>query len=359
MARPEQDDAVGGRIDSVDTPESRADRARGCLLGLAIGDAMGAPAENMSAEAIRRRWGTVDGFLTDDPAGTDDTEFAAFSATLLIRHGRALTSFKVAAAWREHLTARTAFPGGGFSTLAAVQNLRAGIEPPGSGRHLHSWSDSLAMRAAVFGVYASGEPDLAAGLAAEDGVVELAGEGVFGGQAVAAAVAVAMSGGDAETCVDAALDVVPHDSWTARSIEAAVLPARVEPDESDGSGDRIGPLSRDQFERVVAGRRYPWTDLAPEAVSLAFAAFLAADGAFRPSVTGAISMGRDADTTAAIAGALAGASSGMGGIPDDWRTAIGPITGRCLGEVVAGLEPVELADRLVEASSADGREVER
>ncbi len=93
---------------------------------------------------------------------------------------------------------------------------------------------------------------------------------------------------------------------------------------------------------------YPWTDLAPEAVALAFGAFLAADGSFADAVTGAVAMGRDADTTAAIAGALAGAHGGLDGIPVDWRERIGPVTGRCLGEVVAGLHPLDLADRLAE-----------
>ena len=99
---------------------------------------------------------------------------------------------------------------------------------------------------------------------------------------------------------------------------------------------------------AVVVRSYPWTDLAPEAVALAFGAFLAAAGEFAGAVTGAVAMGRDADTTAAIAGALAGAYGGLGAVPADWRAQIGPVTGRCLGEVVAGLHPLDLADRLAE-----------
>ncbi|MFF5422476.1 ADP-ribosylglycohydrolase family protein, partial [Streptomyces misionensis] len=44
------------------------DRARGSLLGLAVGDALGAPAENMRPSEIRRRWGRIEGFVSDDPA---------------------------------------------------------------------------------------------------------------------------------------------------------------------------------------------------------------------------------------------------------------------------------------------------
>ncbi|WP_234285866.1 ADP-ribosylglycohydrolase family protein, partial [Streptomyces venezuelae] len=45
--------------------------AQTALLGLAVGDALGAPAENMRPSEIRRRWGRIKGFVTDSPAGTD------------------------------------------------------------------------------------------------------------------------------------------------------------------------------------------------------------------------------------------------------------------------------------------------
>ncbi|TXS50986.1 ADP-ribosylglycohydrolase family protein, partial [Streptomyces sp. t39] len=70
--------------------------------------------------------------------------------------------------------------------------------------------------------------------------------------------------------------------------------------------------------------------LAPEAVGLAFGAFAAARGDFRLSVLTAVNMGRDADTTAAVAGALAGAVRGAGAIPPEWAGAIGPVRGSCL-----------------------------
>ncbi|WP_269322643.1 ADP-ribosylglycohydrolase family protein [Streptomyces sp. e14] len=41
---------------------------------------------------------------------------------------------------------------------------------------------------------------------------------------------------------------------------------------------------------------------------MAFGAYAAADGDFRAAVLTAVNMGRDADTTAAVAGALAGAT---------------------------------------------------
>lgn len=312
------------------------ERAQGCLLGLAVGDAMGAPAENMTAAAIAERWGRIDGFLTDEPAGTDDTEYATFSALLLLTHGPDLTSDHVADAWVTHLADRAGFPGAGFSELGTLENLRAGIRPPASGRHLHSWSDGLAMRSAVHGVFAAGEPAEAARLAAVDGAVSHDGEGIHAGVAVAAAVAAAMGGAEPGEIVDHARRAVPADSWTARSLAASVAHA----------GDTAALLD------AVVVSQYPWTDLGPEAIALAFAAFLAAEGEFAAAVPGAVAMGRDADTTAAIAGALAGAHGGLGAVPAAWQALIGPVSGRCLGPVVAGWHPLDLADRLTERAGA-------
>ena len=135
------------------------DRARGCLLGLAAGDALGAPAENLGPEEIAARWGV----LTDiEGGGTDDTEYTIFAATVLLRHGHGLTSEDVARAWREEIVARLDGPmrGAGFSELGTVEALRRGLEPPLTGRwHAHGWSDGLAMRAAPYGIFAAGDPD--------------------------------------------------------------------------------------------------------------------------------------------------------------------------------------------------------
>jgi ADP-ribosylglycohydrolase len=81
-------------IPSVPAPEDAAElreRARGALLGLAVGDALGAPAENMKPSEIRARWGRIEGYVLDEPAGTDDTEYTIFSGLLLARHGSSST----------------------------------------------------------------------------------------------------------------------------------------------------------------------------------------------------------------------------------------------------------------------------
>ncbi|CAL9592085.1 ADP-ribosylglycohydrolase family protein [Streptomyces sp. enrichment culture] len=308
------------------------ERARGALLGLAVGDALGTPAENMKPSEIRAAWGRITGYVAEHPAGTDDTEYAIFSGLLLARHGHALTPAHVEAAWHELIADRAEGPfrGAGFSERGTLENLRRGLAAPISAQHRHAWSDGLAMRAAPCGVFAAGRPDEAARLAAVDGSVSHDGEGIYGGQAVAAGVAAAMAGAPVVAVVASALAVVPDDSWTARSLRRAVTAAHL--------GERAVRSA------VVIGG-YPWTDLAPEAVALAFGAYAAADGDFEQAVLTAVNMGRDADTTAAVAGALAGATRGVRAIPEPWAAAIGPARGSCL-PAMAGHHVLDVADLL-------------
>ncbi|MFE5244761.1 MULTISPECIES: ADP-ribosylglycohydrolase family protein [unclassified Streptomyces] len=321
------------------TAADTADRARGALLGLAVGDALGAPAENMRPSEIRRRWGRIEGFVSDDPAGTDDTEYAIFSGLLLARHGSALTVSHVERAWHHWIADldEGPFRGAGFSERGTLENLRRGLAAPISAQHRHAWSDGLAMRAAPFGVFAAGRPAEAARLVAVDGRVSHDGEGIYGGQAVAAGVAAAMVGAGLASVIAAALSVVPMDSWTARSLRRAVTAAqRTYP-------DRLTAERAVRSAVVIGG--YPWTDLAPEAVGLAFGALTAARGDFRTAVLTAVNMGRDADTTAAVAGALAGALHGASAIPRDWASAIGPVRGSCLPSM-RGYHILDIAELL-------------
>lgn len=61
-------------------------RVRGCLLGGALGDALGAPVEFMSWPQVRQRYGPDGiGEMPDDAAFTDDTQMTLFTAEGLIR----------------------------------------------------------------------------------------------------------------------------------------------------------------------------------------------------------------------------------------------------------------------------------
>lgn len=311
--------------------------ARGALIGLAVGDALGSPTEGKTPEEIQRRWGRVTDFLSEAQTGTDDTEYALFSARLLLRHGRSLTSELAAQAWKnEIISTSNEYKGAGFSEILTIANLQRGLMPPHSGQHLHSWSDGLAMRVAPYGIVAVGHPQLAAQLAECDGAVSHAGEGIFCGRAVAAAVAMAMTDAPLDAIFDAALAVIPEGCWSARAIL---------------QGFEIGKQSSDVWTALeplyhkIACSFYHWSDLAPEAVGLAFGVLAAARGEYASAVLGAVNVGRDTDTIAAIAGAIAGAKAGLKKIPAPWAERLGTAKGNCI-KTVKGMRLLEVADAL-------------
>ena len=322
---------------------SGTDRARGCLAGLALGDAIGRPAEGMSALEIQEKWGAIDGFVVDEPEGSDDTEYALLTARTLLRVGVGAEAGDFAQTWLDDVLPQEGGFRGGFSEIAAIDNLRRGLRPPQSGDHIHGWSDGLAMRVAPLGIVAAGDPELAARLARADGAVSHSGEGVEAGVAVAVAVAVAMVGGSAEEAFSAALTAIPEDSWTGRNLRTARDLVESEEDPAR--------LAVAIYQRLAVTQYY-WADLAPEAVAFAMAAVLHGRGDFAHSMLFAVNLGRDADTNAAIAGAVSGAISGLSSFPQEWVDGLPEVAGSCL-RVVAGIHPLDTADQL--AALLEGR----
>lgn len=319
-------------------------RARGALVGVAIGDAMGAPVEGRSAEEIRQSYGRITDFLSDAAVGTDDTDFTLFNAHLLLTFGPSITLAQVEAEWRQRLLSGDWFyRPGGFSDVVSTRNLAAGLHAPQSGAFGHQmWSDGVAMAISPAGILAAGDPELAAQLAVTLGSVSNGRDGVWAAQAVAAAIAVAMVGASPREMLDTALAIIPPDSWTSRALQrAAVVSERF-------SDDLDAALQQLSDEIVVAW--WPWADLVTEAVPLAFGAFLATGGEFRRAVPAGVSLGRDADTIGAIVGSLAGAYGGRDAIPDGWAVRTQVSAGKCIG-FVAGLEIETVAERLVNTST--------
>jgi len=322
-------------------------RARGCLLGAAVGDAMGAPCEGLSAAEIRDRYGVVTGFVTDRSSGTDDTDFTLFNAHILLTYGVKVTLEQVEMEWRDKLLAPgRSYRPGGFSDVISTRNLADGLHAPQSGAFNHQmWSDGVAMAIAAAGIISPGDPAQAAHLATVLGSISNARDGVYTAQAVAAAIALGMVGASPVEMMAAAIEAVPRDSWTYRVLQRA-----------RDVGTRHADLEQalaDIAETLIVPY-WTWADLATEAVPIAFAVFLATGGDFRWTVPAAVRLGRDADTIAAIVGSLAGVVAGMEGIPQEWQARVRASTGYCIG-FVAGQEIVDVADRLVQAAWMERR----
>ncbi len=314
-------------------------KATGCLVGLAIGDALGAPVEGWSAKQIQEKHKWVDDFLTANPVGTDDTEYAILTAKNLMKYGDRMTPEDVVHEWKE-LIRTNQFFGGGFSEAAAIRNLKKGLMSPLSGmNNPEMWSDGTAMRVAPIGVYCAGDPEKAVRMAAIDGMVSHAKDGIISAQSVAASVAVAMQSSDVNAVLQAGLDYIPRDSWTYRMIDKSINEAY-----RASSVQEAAIHLHDQ----MSIHHYYWVDVGPEAVALAYGSIAAAKGDYKDAVICSVNCGRDADTIAAISGAITGALHGVEAIPETWIQRIGSVSGKCIGSL-AGIQIKDIAIELVES----------
>lgn len=294
------------------------DRAFASLIGLAIGDSIGDQARSPENKTL---YGITRDMYENTSWSTDDTEFALLVALEMIESKGELTTQYVVDAWMEHVVAQSALgEKGGESEKGAVNNLRRGVLPPISGiDNSFNDSDGAAMRVAPIGIVCAGDPDRAARLAAIDASISHDRNGIWGAQAVAAAVAVAMTGASIEKIVSIARNYIPDDSWLGRWFDIAM-------DIVDRSDVDLWKAWSPLHLRLRAEYRASCA----EAISEAFAIFRLTKGEFIDGVLAASNYGRDSDTLAALVGALSGAKNGLSVIPEDWISKVRRPTGRCL-----------------------------
>ncbi len=291
-------------------------RALGCMLGLAVGDALG---DLGRMDEYRQRYGIVTS-IYDGAGSTDDTEFALLTARALIECEGNLTAEAVVAAWCKYVVEQGGvLARGGRPQYGAVANLRRGMRPPLSGRdNVGNDDDGAAMRIAPIGIVCGGDPTRAAELAAIDAQISHYADGVWAAQAVAASVAVAMTGADPEAIIDAGLQQIPEDSWLGRAMARAM-----------GICEEAQTIER-AWERLHTDLWTPTHSACAEAIPQTYAIFRLTHGEFREGMFWAANFGRDADTITAVVGALSGARHGVDVIPREWIEKVRKPSGVCL-----------------------------
>jgi ADP-ribosylglycohydrolase len=294
----------------------RESKAAGCLLGLAVGDALGDLGRDPE---YRKRYGLAIE-LHQSAKSTDDTEFALLTARTLVDCQGDLTVEAVLRAWQRYILDQGGvFERGGQPLYGAVANLRRGVLPPLSGRdNVAHYDDGAAMRIAPIGIVCAGDPQRAARMAAIDAQISHYADGIWAAQAVAAAVAVAMVDGTSEQVLSAAAEQIPDDSWLGRALQRAMAICEA----SETIEDAWEPLHSQLWT--------PSHSAAAEAIPQALAIVRMTGGDFRRGLFWAANFGRDADTITAVVGALAGARYGEQVIPADWVETVRQPSGVCL-----------------------------
>jgi ADP-ribosylglycohydrolase len=320
--------------------EKILDKAKGCLYGLAIGDALGAPVEGWSAERIRAEHGSVQDYLQEDVAGTDDTEFAVLTARIICKARGLPCPSLLAEMWLDYChdwpEKRDLMSPGCMSEKRAVANLLKGLLPPISGQdHMANDSCGAAMRIAPCGVAAPGNLHAARQLARADASVSHWNEGIIQAEAIASAVCMAMTDAPLHEVICAALAAIPQTSWTFRVVDECNVAMASCADPEEG----VRRLWSVSDTGVPASH-------GPGACALALTALRHGDSDFRRSVLLAVNAGRDCDSSAAQVGAIVGAMVGYDALPGEWVERIGPLPGTHLTGM-AGVNLSDVAEELV------------
>jgi ADP-ribosylglycohydrolase len=324
------------RADLLQNTSLYRSRAVGCLAGLAVGDALGDICRN---DTYRKRYGIVTN-LYEGAKSTDDTEFAALTAQTLLDCQGILTSEAVLNSWQKYILDQGGvFERGGRPQYGAVANLRRGIKPPYSGSdNVLNDDDGAAMRIAPIGILWAGDPAQAAEMAEIEAQISHFRDGIWAAQAVAASVAVAMVGGTTEEIIAAGIAQIPKDSWLGRAMARAMHIC-----------DEAQTIEK-AWEAIHVELWTPEHAASCEAIPQIFAVFRLTDGDFQQGMFWGGNFGRDADTIAAVIGALCGAKHGVDVIPNEWIEKVRQPAGVCL-KFSAQKDVVQLAQQLTELAT--------
>lgn len=273
------------------------ERFAGCLLGLAVGDALGAHFEGHAAEYIAKRYSSPNELIANPPTGelwyTDDTQMMLGVARTLAVYGRINEKY-LCRQFASNYDPNRGYGGGARVVLEAMASghdhkyLAANYFPGGS------FGNGAAMRVAPVGLLFRDE---------HDGVWEQARLsaipthvhplGIEGAQIVALAVAMASS-----------VDQLDRDAFFEN------LASRC------ASLEYSGPLGRARrLEHVRDLGLFGNGIEATASAVTAIAAFGLTPDSYEETIGNAILLGGDTDTIAAMAGAISGAYLGVRAIP--------------------------------------------
>ncbi len=277
---------------------STQDRFRGCLLGLAVGDAVGAPFEGLSGETIFRDFPPISKHIANPEIDvltyTDDTEMAIGVAQCLVQKG-SIDADTLAACFRANYEAGRGYGFGLRRILDAMatgeewQPLVESIFPGGS------FGNGAAMRVAPIGLAFHHDPrQLREEATRSAKVTHLHPLGIDAAVIVATAVSILVRANEFQPKAFFA------ELLAAASTEEFQWQLR--------TAGRLEPQEMISFGSTLAAYR---------SVTTAITCFTMWPDSFERAIGRAITLGDDTDTLAAIAGALSGTHLGVQAIPQN------------------------------------------
>ncbi|MBL4953262.1 ADP-ribosylglycohydrolase family protein [Neobacillus sp. OS1-32] len=303
------------------------DRAYGCLIATAIGDALGMPASFMSISQIKQEYSKITDFVTPSReqvahssivAGgiTDDTQESLIVSSVLKEAGKFDTELFILKmkewAVKYNILESTVI---GPSTRLFLETIISG------GNYLEAGkkgdTNGAAMRVAPIGIFHHHDFELAIQDAIASALPSHGSKpGVASACAIAAAVSKAIEGKSlpSEIMVAAILGAIRGEE-SGYDIPSPSVAARIHLAMEIVDRNQDKPLEEIcllLYKYIGAGMK------SYESIPLSLGVFYAAKGSVTDGLIAVVNLGDDADTNGAIVGSLCGAYSGASTINKSW-----------------------------------------
>ncbi len=281
----------------------------GCLLGTAVGDALGLPFEMMSRQRQLKAYPEIEGhhFFLGRGMFSDDTQHSCMVAQALIASNADTEVFTRELARQFRWWLLTLPAGTGKATLLSVLRLWIGVNPHNSG--VFSAGNGPSMKSALIGVcYGQDTVKMCQLVRAATAITHTDPKACFGAIAVAVAAGMASRGQPVSPpeFLDRLRDVLSNeDAGEFLDLVCRVVRSVTAGDDTLRFADDLG------LTKGVSGYTY-------HTVPVALHSWLRHQGDYRGAVVDVIRCGGDTDTTGAITGAIMGAGVGKAGIPKQW-----------------------------------------
>lgn len=277
---------------------SLADRFAGSMLGLALGDALGAPYEGGVLERVT--WKIIGLSRRGTLRYTDDTEMAiGITESLLNCDG--FDDEHLAKTWAERASWSRGYGGG---ALAVLKLIREGTPWQEANRRVFpdgSFGNGAAMRAAPIGLYYHADPAALTRVARAASEITHAHElGVQGGLLIARTTAAALDSPTGEQLLKAIDTADLDDEYRSRLATARSWL---------NDGAPALPEVAEQLGNSILAHE--------SAVTAVYLAARHLHGGFEDLMTGVINLGGDVDTIGAMAGGIYGAAHGKASLPQE------------------------------------------
>ncbi|MFO1003577.1 MAG: ADP-ribosylglycohydrolase family protein [Planctomycetaceae bacterium] len=285
----------------------KAGQTSGCLIGTAIGDALGLPYEGMTAARASRMLGAPNRFrfLFGRGMMSDDTEHSCMVAESLLESAFDVRQFEASFANRLRWWLLGAPAGTGLATLRACLRLVFGVPSHRSG--VFSAGNGPAMRAAIIGAAVDDPSKLQQLVHCSTRITHTDPRAEAGALIVAAAARIStwaeLPTADALFQFLQKLDF--DFSGNAESLMELIRAAAASVDRHETTASFAASIGAGGF---VSG-------FVNQTVPISIHAWLSHPEDWERAVQSVIRCGGDADTTAAITGGIVGCRIGIDGIP--------------------------------------------